>query len=295
MKEKNLFLKRAILALCLMAVCWVPARAQVLLGDVNGDGKRNISDVTALISAVLKEDFSNLIVANADMNGDDVVNISDVTMMISCLMNETWPDDPSQDEGYWVDLGLPSGTLWATRNIGASFPEDYGAYFAWGETAPKEKYEWDTYMWCINNTYENLIKYCTLSSYGTVDNRTELEPEDDAAYVNWGSAWRMPTMGQYDELLNSCSWQWTTRSGVNGQLVTGPNGKSIFLPAAGYRYAMNLNDCSGMSGYYWSRSLNTEQNLYAHARDFSIGVSLYWFNGRRRHGFTVRAVRVPLN
>ena len=136
------------------------------------------------------------------------------------------------DGHEYVDLGLPSGTLWATCNVGADTPEGYGDYFAWGETAPKESYTWQTYRWC-NGYFNTMTKYCTSSDYGSIDDKTELDPEDDAAYVNWGSSWRIPTTEQQQELRNECTWTWTERNGVSGKLVTGPNGNTIFLPAAG--------------------------------------------------------------
>ena len=151
-----------------------------------------------------------------------------------------------------VDLGLPSGTLWADRNIGADSPEGYGDYFAWGETRPKSTYSWSTYKYC-KGSYNTLTKYCTDSSCGTVDNKTVLEPSDDAATANWGSNWRMPTHAEQEELIEKCTWTWTTRNGVNGYKVTGPNGNSIFLPAAGFRYDSSVSG-AGSRANYWSAS-----------------------------------------
>ena len=109
---------------------------------------------------------------------------------------EPEPDiDDTLDGHAYVDLGLPSGTLWATCNVGASSPEEYGDYFAWGETEPKNDYNWSTYKYCKGSS-TTMTKYCTSSSYGTVDNKTELEPSDDAATVNWGSNWQMPSLEQ---------------------------------------------------------------------------------------------------
>ena len=152
-----------------------------------------------------------------------------------------------------VDLGL--SVKWAPFNIGATSPEEYGEYFAWGETAPKSNYNWSTYKWC-NGSNTTLTKYNTMSSYGTVDNKTVLDPEDDAAHVNWGGSWRMPTDEEWTELRTKCTWTWTTENGVKGSKLTGPNGKSIFLPAAGYQYDTDL-EYAGGSGYYWSSSLYT--------------------------------------
>ncbi len=190
----------------------------------------------------------------------------------------------------WVDLGLPSGTLWATMNVGASEPEDYGDYFAWGETEPKEVYTWETYKWC-NGSNNTLTKYCTSTSYGTVDGKTELDPEDDAAYMNWGPSWRMPTMEQKKELVSECTWTWTQQNGVNGRLVTGPNGNSIFLPAAGGRWD-SAHNAAGSYGGYWSNSLDSSNSSYAGTMDFD-SYNVHWYDTDVRYrGTSVRAVRV---
>ena len=201
-------------------------------------------------------------------------------------------DEPmAREEHEYVELGLPSGPLWATCNVGANSPEEYGDYFAWGETAPKEVYEWSTYKW-NDRSNGKFTKYCTDSKYGTIDNNTELLSEDDAAYVNWGKNWRMPSLEQIRELINCCSWLWTTRNGVNGQLVTGPNGNTMFLPAAGNR--QKLHHCDAGMGYYLSRTLKSDQP------GFACGLYLgpagwLWGYGHREYGQTVRAVRVSQN
>ena len=188
----------------------------------------------------------------------------------------------------WVDLGLPSGLKWATCNVGATKPEEYGDYFAWGEVEPKEYYDWSTYKWC-NGSYNTLTKYCTDSYYGIVDNKTTLELSDDAANYNWGGGWRMPTYEEQDELRNNCSWEWTTQNGVNGYTVTGPNGNSIFLPAAGYRSVSSL-DYVGGYGYYWSTSLITISPFNAYHLYFNSGI-VDWDDGSLRYyGFSVRPV-----
>jgi len=151
----------------------------------------------------------------------------------------------------YVDLGL--SVKWATFNVGATKPEESGDYFAWGETEPKSNYSWSTYKWC-NGSNNTLTKYNTMSSYGTVDNKTVLDPEDDAAHVNWGGSWRMPTDEEWTELRTKCTWTWTTENGVKGSKLTGPNGKSIFLPAAGFRDVTYLYR-AGSIGYYWSSAL----------------------------------------
>ena len=226
---------------------------------------------------------------DVDYNGK--VNIADVATLIDYLLTGTW-DEPVTPDHEYVDLGLPSGTLWATCNVGATAPEEYGDYFAWGETEPKDVYDWSTYKWCNGNGY-TMTKYCDSSSWGTVDNKTELDPQDDAAYVNWGENWRMPTDVQRTELQTKCTWTWTTQNSVNGYLVTGPNGNSLFLPAAGERWYDSLNG-AGSYGDYWSRTLVSGYSFEAYVLDFNSGDVILEHLGRRA-GFTVRAVRVPQN
>ena len=188
----------------------------------------------------------------------------------------------------YVDLGL--SVKWATCNVGANSPEEYGDYFAWGETTPKTTYFWSTYKYC-NGLYDTMTKYCTDSYYGTVDNKTTLELTDDAARVNWGGKWRMPTKAEQDELrdTDNCTWTWTTQKGVKGYKVTSKkNGNSIFLPAAGYRSNDNLI-CAGIWGSYWSSSLSSYSCHDAYSVFFSssyVNCSDY----SRHDGRSVRAV-----
>ena len=194
-------------------------------------------------------------------------------------------------EHEMVDLGLPSGLKWATCNVGASAPEEYGDYFAWGETEPKSDYSWETYKWCIG-AENKLTKYCTKGNCwagtGPMDNKTVLDPEDDAAHVNWGGSWRMPTMDEWEELFNNCTWTWTTQNGVNGRKVTGPNGKSVFLPAAGGRNGTIL-DVAGSFGYYWSSSLYTDYPSGAYYVLFRSD-DYFWYGLERFLGLSVRPV-----
>ena len=172
-------------------------------------------------------------------------------------------------------------------NVGADFPEDYGDYFAWGETTTKETYDWSTYKWC-NGSSRTLTKYNNRSSYGTVDNKTVLDKEDDAAAVNWGGAWRMPTKEEQDELRNNCTWTWITQNGVNGYKVTGTNGNSIFLPAAGGRDDSSLSS-AGRWGIYCSSSLDAGSTSFAYFLFFHSS-SVYLGNGNRYGGHSVRPV-----
>ena len=186
-----------------------------------------------------------------------------------------------------VDLGLPSGTLWATCNVGASSPEDYGDYFAWGETSAKTSYNSD---W--SNYFDTNDDGSTFNKYYDNGGLTELKPEDDAAYVNWGPAWRMPSQEQFEELINSnyTTTEWTTQNGVNGRLITSnSNGNSVFLPAAGARPGSFLFD-AGSGGDYWSRTLNSDSPDYAWGLYFHSS-SVYTSYGYRYYGFTVRPVR----
>ena len=200
------------------------------------------------------------------------------------------PPTTGTENGYeWVDLGL--SVKWATCNVGASKPEEYGDYFAWGETQPKSTYSWSTYKWC-RGSYDTQTKYCTNSSYGTVDNKTTLEAADDAARANWGGSWRMPTDAELTELREQCTWTWTTQNGVYGYKVTskksGYTNKSIFLPAAGYRDGSSLLD-AGSSGYYWSSSLSTGYPSNAWGVYFGSD-SVYRYYDNRSYGFSVRPV-----
>ena len=260
------------------------SRVVSIPGDVNGDGEVNIADVNAVIDVILGGSSN----PRADVNSDGEINIADVNAVIDIIFG-----GPAQNNHEYVDLGLPSGTLWATCNIGASKPEDYGNYFAWGETAPKEIYDWTTYKWC-NGTWDSLTKYNFQSYYGTVDSKAELEPADDAAQANWGPTWQMPTKAQQDELHEHCNWQWTTRNGVNGYLGTGPSGKTIFLPAAGYKDGTRIVS-EGAFGYYWSHSLYSSMSLYAYNHLFFSGSNPDWNQQERSFGLSIRPVRVPQN
>lgn len=257
-------------------------------GDINGDREVNIADINSVIDIILGSDVSDYVHSRADVNSDGEVNIADINVIIDIILK----GQPAVSTKEWVDLGLPSGTLWATCNVGANSPEEYGDYFAWGETFSKDYYDWTTYKWC-NGSMDGITKY----SYGSyninfIDFKSELEPEDDVAYVQWGPSWRMPTKAQQDELREHCTWTWTTQNGVNGYLVIGPNGNSIFLPVAGN--SCEELPCNAESGGYWSRTLNIEVNQVAYFLYFdSENVRLSCHN--RSIGFPVRAVCVPQN
>ena len=208
------------------------------------------------------------------------------------------------DPSTYVDLGLPSGTLWATCNVGASSPEEYGDYFAWGETTGyndgKATFEWSTYKWCMG-TDDTMTKYCRDSSYGYegfTDGKRELDLEDDPAYVNWGAAWRMPSLDQFNELINSSytTAEWTTQNGVKGCKITSlTNGNSLFLPTAGTRYESSLNDAE-YEGFYWSRTLYNDdfaRGLWVCYERFGGPTNYIDMNmSGRYNGHSVRPVRI---
>jgi hypothetical protein len=202
----------------------------------------------------------------------------------------------------YVDLGLPSGTKWATCNLGASKPSDYGDYYAWGETEPKTEYTDATYKWMQTDRlsdWRHITKYTVddgqtegiwYDSDGTFigDGKTTLEAADDAATAKLGSPWRMPTLDEIKELLDNCTWTWTTQDGKNGYEVKGTNGNSIFVPAAGYRPSSELN-FAGSWGSFWSSSLSGDSGnalgLYFNSGAHDWGASY------RNIGFSVRPVR----
>lgn len=191
------------------------------------------------------------------------------------------------ENGYgYVDLGL--SVKWATYNVGANKPEEYGDYFAWGEIDSKNEYYWTNYKWC-NGSETTITKYNNSSSYGIVDNKTQLELCDDAARANWGGNWRIPTDAEWTELREQCIWTWTTYNGVKGYVVTNnSSNNSIFLPAAGYQEKNSFNS-EGVHGHYWSRSLNTDCPHNAWRIYFGYS-GCFRGNIGRYYGFTVRSV-----
>ena len=255
-------MKKIYLFLTALMLC-VAAEAQTTIkGDVNGDGTVDVADVTEVVNIIL----------NPDSDDDDNTTVT--------------PGTPTTDSRA-VDLGLPSGLKWASCNVGATAPEEFGGYYAWGETEEKSNYSWSTYKYC-NGTYNSMTKYCTSSSYGTVDNKTTLEAGDDVASVKWGGNWRMPTTEEQQELINNCTWTWTTLNGVNGYRVTGPNGNSIFLPAAGYRGSTGALR-QGSDGYYWSSSFYGSLSYPAYYLCFRSGYC-DWHSLNRYYGHSVRPV-----
>ncbi len=202
--------------------------------------------------------------------------------------------DPYNGHAY-VDLGLPSGTKWATMNVGANSETDYGLYFQWGDTqgyvdVSTKAFNWADYKWSDNGSSSVMTKY------NATDGKTVLDAEDDAAAANWGGSWKMPTEAQCRELFNTdnCTNAWVTDyqgSGVNGRLFTSKtNGNTLFIPAAG-RCNVGSVDNVGNVGNVWASSLNSSNVSYAWYIDFfSDGGGVYGVNIGRRYGFSVRGV-----
>ena len=196
-----------------------------------------------------------------------------------------------------IDLGLSSGTKWAEFNVGANAPTEYGNYYAWGETAKKNDFTWESYLWCKGSAY-TVVKYCDNNAYGSFDCKISLDLEDDVANAELGGEWRMPTIEEQKELLNECAWEWTAVDDINGYKVTGPNGNSIFFPAAGFRYGKELYD-AGRRGCYWSGSLAGDYcykacglGIYDSAYEYNDN-SQYncgWYYYDRYFGQTIRPV-----
>ena len=194
-------------------------------------------------------------------------------MMVSCK-----PDGgDGRHQGHeYVDLGL--SVKWATRNVGANSPEDYGEYFACGETTAKAEY-------CSDNCPAYGLSASDLQSQGYIDDEGNFTPQCDAATANWGGDWRMPTCNELKELMTSCTMKWTKQKGVNGYKVEGPNGNSIFLPAAAYHYSSQ----SGWGGgFYWSSTPSGDD--YAYSFYFYGDANMIEDDGGRYYGYSVRPV-----
>lgn len=176
-----------------------------------------------------------------------------------------------------IDLGLPSGTKWANCNVGANKPEEYGDYYAWGETTTKKEYTKENYRYYKNWEYVNIGDDISGTQY-------------DVAHVKWGGKWQMPTQEQIKELFDNCKYEWTTLNGVKGEKFTGPNGNSIFLPAAGYRWNGYLL-IVGSWGYYWSSTQDPGYSDYAYYLFFCSGNADWgYYYPDRYYGRSVRPV-----
>lgn len=273
--------------------------------DKGDDIEVTVERSSAAIMLVL--DCSSSLQSDGDKFSEMKTHVKAFIETLASAMKDVELEDLSGSiDGHdYVDLGLPSRTLWATCNIGATKPEEYGNYYAWGETTTKSNYSWSTYKYCKGSN-TTLTKYCTLSSNGYngfTDGIKKLSSEDDAATVNWGSSWYTPGISAFIELKDTTytTTIWTKLNGVSGYKITSKsNGNSIFLPAAGDRYETNL-ETAGTRGTYWSRTL-----CYSYPDDPDTYVdksgSLLSFNSNRIYtaviqsgrsmGLSIRPVRV---
>ena len=302
MKKYTLFIICTLLTGLLFTTCepWIVPEAVFVNFNANGgqgdmkalrfmDGeKQSLTKNTYTRNGYIFDGWNT----RSDGRGQNYTDRQNVTITKSVTLYAQWRQKQvisGTENGHeWVDLGLPSGLKWATCNIGATAPEGYGHYFAWGETNPKDNYNLGTYKYC-NGSPDALTKYNTKTTFGTVDNKTILELTDDAAFVNWGGKWRMHTKAEHDELIKNCTWTWTIQDGVKGYKVASrTNENSIFLPAAGHRFGTSVYDV-GSVGYYWSSSLNESNPGYAYGLYINSG-DVGWSSGNRYRGNTVRAV-----
>lgn len=239
---------------------------------------------SGLLSAADKTKLDSFQSANTYATKEQVNSINQVSWSIL--------EDPYNGYEY-VDLGLPSGTLWAKCNIGAEKESDYGLYFAWGETVGYKDassgkiFNWSDYKYC-NGSNKTLTKYNTNSSFGIVDNLTTLKLSDDAVYVNMGGSWRMPSYEEYNELINNTTNTQTTVNGVNGWLFTGNNGNTLFFPASGTCENGSVNVVSSY-GNYWGSSLSSSNPVCAYSLYFGSD-TCYTAGDIRSDGHTVRGV-----
>ena len=280
------------------ALVAITGYARTYTYDVNKDGMVSIADVTFLVNNILgitnvAEDEHNYI---CDVNGDGVANITDVTCLVNHILGILNPYEvlsyltcPDDHHPHFIDLGLPSRTLWACCNVDTEHPENqspanYGGYYAWGETEEKTSYSWANYTHCEG--IEGTCRYIGDDIAGT---------EYDVAHVKWGGAWVIPSLSQFNELLNNCTSQSTTMDDVVGRLFTGPSGGTIFLPAAGYRWG---EDCfsDGTHGFYWSSTQDLSSS------DISFNLTLLCLDilndatqseDLRFSGVSVRPVSLP--
>lgn len=256
---------------------------------------------------ILSVSQSGVITANDYGTATITCSSTDGSNVAATCVVEVHKPKPLDANGHdYVDLGLPSGTLWATCNIGADQPLGYGLYFSWGSTKgytdninDGKMFDWSDYEWC-NGSETKLTKYSVQSAYwdpslGTApDNKTELDLEDDAAHVNWGGDWQVPTINQLYELIDSnfTTCTWTTLNNVYGLYIMSKANKStIFLPAAGIRSKGEL-EYLGICGYYWARSIDKSPCYRANSINFDEDGMFHNFNGRS-FGLSIRPALLP--
>lgn len=326
----------SILALMLLTSVTAKAQNS-LVGDVNKDGSVNIADVTMVVDIILngqkelslsaseiflrkensatikitsgygsyKVSSTDTNIADAMLSGSMVIitgknggttvvkvidaisgNMKDVSVTVNDDTPVSYSKCPDENHPHLIDLGLPSGTRWACCNVGADKPEAYGGYYAWGETDEKETYTFENYAHC-DGSFEN---------YHDLGNDIS-GTEHDVAHVKWGGSWVMPSTEQRNELINNCTYEWTTVNNIYGcKLTSKTNGCSIFLPAAGYRSFSDINYngegdlyLAGEFGYYWLSTQNLNNSFLAYCLEF-LSHNAFWSSHNRCNGLSVRPV-----
>ena len=262
-------------------------KPEVVKTDGSAEVKKQIEELKAKLSDKQSEiEKLSILKSENDVLKSEILELRNQIRVIQTPQKPIYTS--SSDPHPAIDLGL--SVLWADRNIGSDNPWDYGDYFAWGETKPKPRFDWDNYKYA-NGDYNKLTKYCNKKEYGNngfTDRNQILLPEDDAATANWHGEWRMPTIEEFEELRTNCKWDWTKNyNGKKGYIVSG-NGNQIFLPAAGWR--SDTLDGSGSYGVFWSSSLGLDYPTNARDLGFlsgDVGTGNYY----RCDGLSVRAVR----
>ncbi|MBR3074968.1 MAG: dockerin type I repeat-containing protein, partial [Bacteroidales bacterium] len=260
---------------------------QYSLGDVNHDGAVTATDAALVTDYVMGNTPPVFYIESADMNSDGSITITDVSTIVSIVLGgtpPTPPTPPTPTEHNYVDLGLPSGTLWADCNVGASKPEGYGNFYAWGETKTKDTYSWSNYLYASGSQ-------STCQDIGTHIAGTKY----DVATAEWGSEWVMPTIDQANELLKNTSISLATVNGVPGLRFKGSNGNSIFFPMTGYKYDSNYSS-EGTQTYLWTETKDNVTHvdykaLAIYIERSSSSAKANTTPAQRRSGVVVRPVR----
>lgn len=276
MRKLEILRTKYLLLIVFTLLPFISAFSQYKKGDVDCDGSVTMNDANMVVNAYLgSKSVTNFNLFDVDCDGS--VSMADANRIANIFLEGTIIAEP-------VDLGL--SVKWASCNVGAKSPEDYGEYFAWGETTTRQYFGLKDYKW-YEGTTSSITKYCISSKYGVVDNKASLESNDDVAAVRWGS-WRIPTEQEWRELCTKCKWKWTSANGKKGYSVTGPNGKSIFLPLPGI-YTDYLLQFPNENGYYWANSIYSNWSDYANVINMNadyVTIDAY----QRFLGMSVRAV-----
>lgn len=271
----------------------------VLIGDINGDNKVDRDDIQAVAAHIIQQmQLSGQALEFADVNDDSSIDVADLVALINKVLNPEPPDTPQTpvipeipESPLYVDLGLKDSDghpiLWATRNIGAEQPNDYGGLYAWAETSSKSVYSWGTYKWITDGH---------INKYYIGDGITRLEDADDIARSSWGEDWRMPTAQEMAMLVTDCSHRWCangneTYEGVAGVEFTGPNGNTLFLPAAGYNPSNGQIEQDNWC-IYWTSTRREEDHSDAFKFAYSVSGPSSNPYAKRYEGRSIRPIYI---